>query len=74
MESEEQVFILFFLLLFAEGRGLIGGNVDEDDSLAFRHYIFGRPFDGILAWFVFVDGDGDQSIPTGPPRRRAPNF
>lgn len=38
-------------------------DMDEDDGLAFGEDIISGPPDGILAAFVAVDGDGNQSIP-----------
>lgn len=38
-------------------------DMDEDDGLAFGEDIIGGPPYGVLAAFVPVDGDGDQSIP-----------
>lgn len=40
--------------------------MNEDDGLAFGEEIVDGPFDGVLACFVLVNGDGDEVIPSTP--------
>lgn len=40
-------------------------DVDEDEGLAPGDEVFGGPFEGRLAPFVFVNGDGDEAAAGG---------